>query len=86
MINRGPRRNEGNFIANTEFCKTLPNNIKVADVYYDWSYKLQSIITSQCQPTIDLTMEGLCSLQVAKTLLPIEDHCAISKMQSRTRD
>ena len=35
MINRGSRRNEGNFIANTGFYKTLPNDVKEANVYYD---------------------------------------------------
>ena len=59
MINRSSRRNEGNFIVNTEFCKTLPNDIKEANVYYDWSYKLQSSITPQYQPTADATTEEL---------------------------
>ena len=82
MINRCSRRNEGNFIASIGFCKTLPNDIKDADVYYDWSCKLQSRITPPCQPTTDVTMGGLCSLQYAKKLLPIEDHWEISKMWS----
>ena len=74
MINRGSQYNEGNFIANTGFCKNLPNDIKEADVYYDWSYKVQTSTTPQCQPTVDTTTEFWCSLQDAKDLLPIEDH------------
>ena len=74
MINRASRRNEGNFIANARFCKTLPTDIKEADVYYDWSYKLLSSITSQCQSTVNETTNYLCSLQDTKTILPIEDH------------
>ena len=62
MINCGSRRNEGNFIANKGFCKTLPKCIKEANVYYDWSYKLQSSITPQFQPTVNATTEGLCRL------------------------
>lgn len=74
MINRGSRYNEGNFIANTGFCKDLPNDIKEADVYYDWSYTLQTSTTQQYQPTVDTTTEGWCSLQDATYLLPIGDH------------
>ena len=74
MINRASRRNEGSFIANARFCKTLPTDIKEADVYYDWSYKLLSSITSQCQSTVNETTNYLCSLQDTKTILPIEDH------------
>ena len=36
MINRGSRRNEGNFNATTGFCKILPSDIKEANLYYDW--------------------------------------------------
>ena len=86
MINRGSRRNEIKFIANTWFYKTLPKNIKEADVYYDWSYKLQSSINSQCQPTVNATTKGLCSLQDAKILLPIEYHWVIDKMLSTDQE
>jgi len=72
MINRCLPRNEGTFIANTRFSKTLPNDIKEADVYYDSSCKLQSSITPLCQRTIDAIMEGLFSLQHAITLLPMK--------------
>ena len=86
MINRGSQRNEGNFTGTTVFCKTLPNDIKEADIYYDLSYKLQCSITPQYQPTIDATMEGLCNLQDVKQLLPIEDHWEISKMWSMDQE
>ena len=68
MINRGSRHNKGNSIANTGFCKTLPNDIKEGDNYYNRYYKLQSSITPPFQLTIDVTMEGLISLQKANVL------------------
>ena len=49
MINRGARRNEWNFVANPGLCHTLPEDINEVDVYYDWSYKLQSCIHESCQ-------------------------------------
>ena len=73
MINRGSRRNDGNFIATTGFCNTLPSDINEADVYYDWLYKLQSRITPQCQPTVSIIPEVLGSLQEATHFLLIED-------------
>ena len=44
-INQGSRRNDDNYIKTTGFCKTLPSDLNVADVYFDWSYKLLSCIT-----------------------------------------
>ena len=82
MINRGFRRNVGNFIATTRFCKTLPSDINEADAYYDWPYTLLSRITSQYQPIISIIPEVLGSLQEATYLLPIEVHWAIDKMWS----
>ena len=52
MTNRGSRRNDDNFIKTTGFCKTLPSDLNEADVYFDWSYKLLSCITTLCQPII----------------------------------
>ena len=66
MINRGLRRNEGNFVATTGFGKHLPMDVKEVDVYYDWSYELLSSITPQSQPTVNATTDGLCNLQDAK--------------------
>ena len=83
MINRGSRRNVGNFTMTTGFCKTLPSDINEDDVYYDWSYKLLSCITPQYQPTVSIIPEVLGSLQEAIHVLPIEDHWSINKMWSQ---
>ena len=83
MINRGSRRNDGNYIKTTGFCKTLPHDLNDANVYFDWSYKLLSCITTSVQPTIGSQPDILGSLQEAIQLSPIDDHWAITKMWSQ---
>lgn len=80
IINKCSRRNEGKCIANTGFCNTLPTDIQEVDVYYDWSYKIQSRIPPLYQPNTEITMKSLSSLQEENQLLPVEDHWTISKM------
>ena len=82
VINRGFRRNDGNYIKTTGFCKTLPHDLNEADVYFGWSYKLLSCITTLVQPTICSRPEILGSLQEEIQLSPIDDYWAIKKMWS----
>lgn len=82
MINRCPICNVVKVVANSGIYHTLPGDIKEADVYYDWSYKLQSCIHPQYHPTTDTTNAFICRLHYATKKLTTEDHWIINTMWS----